>query len=87
MLSHAHGRHDLLRSRGRDGRGRWLQRLVRPNVAFRKVDRRTSGYPKPGAGKNPLGAKIAAHQVMETMQFNSANAQIGAELFDAKLPN
>ena len=29
MISHAHGGHDLLRSRRRDGRGRWLQRLVR----------------------------------------------------------
>jgi hypothetical protein len=32
MLSHAHGGHDLLRSRRRDGRGRWLQRLVRPGT-------------------------------------------------------
>jgi hypothetical protein len=30
MLSHGYGRHDLLRSRRRDGRSRWLQRLVRP---------------------------------------------------------
>jgi hypothetical protein len=86
MLSHGYGWHDLLRSRRRDGRSRWLQRLVRPNVAFRKVDRRTSGCPRPSAGKNPLGAKVAAHQATQTMQFDSANAQIGAELFDAKAP-
>jgi hypothetical protein len=29
MLSHGYGWHDLLRSRRRDGRSRWLQRLVR----------------------------------------------------------
>jgi hypothetical protein len=30
-LSHGYGWHDLLRSRRRDGRSRWLQRLVRPD--------------------------------------------------------
>ena len=30
MLSHGYGWHDLLRSRRRDGRSCWLQRLVRP---------------------------------------------------------
>jgi hypothetical protein len=30
MLSHGYGGHDLLRSRRRDSRSRWLQRLVRP---------------------------------------------------------
>jgi hypothetical protein len=30
MLSHGYGWHDLLRSRRRDSRSRWLQRLVRP---------------------------------------------------------
>jgi hypothetical protein len=29
MLSHSYGGHDLMRSRRRDGRSCWLQRLVR----------------------------------------------------------
>jgi hypothetical protein len=47
MLSHAHGWHDLLRSRRRDSRGRWLQRLVRPNdrqTASAELENRINHY-------------------------------------------